>query len=445
MALSSANSKAVHLTNAAVTAYHFPFKIFDSTQLSVSLVNPNDAVETKLELSRDYQVAGVAEEDGGSVTLTSAGRALAASGKHLVILRNMPFLQEIEFRPHEILYAHVLQKRFDMDAMERQQLKEMMGRAMIAPADQTKPIEYADLLSLRNDAVAAAQEAGEEATLAAQNAVAETAELLASYSASSQESSRIASQAALTAESAKENALNSAELAQNWAEQAEGLDTTARAWAIGSLQECPEGSAQYWAVQASQSVPDASTVVKGKVALATLEAAEAGLDTTSVITPATLAGVLDIIRAALLPRGVITLWSGATTNIPSGWALCNGANGTPDLRNRFVIGAGSTYAVGAKAGATTHTHTVSGSTNNHTLTTAQMPSHNHSMDAQIPSSPDQHGTGNYIVNTVQTAPTTLYTNNAGSNHGHAHTISSATAGSASNLPPYYALCYIMKL
>ncbi len=149
--------------------------------------------------------------------------------------------------------------------------------------------------------------------------------------------------------------------------------------------------------------------------------------------------------SVLFPRGIITLWSGATNAVPSGWALCNGANGTPDLRNRFVIGAGSTYAVGAKAGATTHTHTVSGSTNNHTLTTAQMPSHNHSMDAQIPSSPDQHGTGNYIVNTVQTAPTTLYTNNAGSNHGHAHTISSATAGSASNLPPYYALCYIMKL
>lgn len=42
-------------------------------------------------------------------------------------------------------------------------------------------------------------------------------------------------------------------------------------------------------------------------------------------------------------KNIICLWSGAVVDIPAGWALCNGSNGTPDLRDRFVIGAGSTY------------------------------------------------------------------------------------------------------
>ena len=48
--------------------------------------------------------------------------------------------------------------------------------------------------------------------------------------------------------------------------------------------------------------------------------------------------------------GMIMLWSGSTSSVPSGWALCNGSNGTPDLRNRFVVGAGCTYAVNATGG-----------------------------------------------------------------------------------------------
>lgn len=48
------------------------------------------------------------------------------------------------------------------------------------------------------------------------------------------------------------------------------------------------------------------------------------------------------------------MFNGSTSNIPSGWAICNGSNGTPDLRNRFIVAAGSTYALGAKGGETTH-------------------------------------------------------------------------------------------
>ena len=55
--------------------------------------------------------------------------------------------------------------------------------------------------------------------------------------------------------------------------------------------------------------------------------------------------------AAAVPTGMIMMWSGASNAIPSGYVLCDGTNSTPDLRDRFVVGAGSSYAVGATGGA----------------------------------------------------------------------------------------------
>lgn len=117
------------------------------------------------------------------------------------------------------------------------------------------------------------------------------------------------------------------------------------------------------------------------------------------------------LTAELLPVGLIMLWSGSTATIPTGWALCNGSNGTPDLRDKFVVGAGSTYAVAATGGATTHTHTF-------TFT---------------------GGFGLGVgVNIIQSTP-----NGQLSSGG---TLSgSGTTAAGNNLPPYYALCYIMKL
>lgn len=48
-------------------------------------------------------------------------------------------------------------------------------------------------------------------------------------------------------------------------------------------------------------------------------------------------------------KGIVCLWSGAIVDIPAGWQLCDGTNGTPDLRDKFIIGAGDTYAVDASA------------------------------------------------------------------------------------------------
>jgi microcystin-dependent protein len=73
-----------------------------------------------------------------------------------------------------------------------------------------------------------------------------------------------------------------------------------------------------------------------------------------------------------VPSGAILAWSGSIANIPAGFVICDGTNSTPDLRDRFIVGAGTTYAVDATGGANTvaltaaeiagHTHTVSGTT-----------------------------------------------------------------------------------
>jgi hypothetical protein len=53
-----------------------------------------------------------------------------------------------------------------------------------------------------------------------------------------------------------------------------------------------------------------------------------------------------------VPAGGIIMWSGSIGSIPSGYYICDGSNGTPDLRDRFVVGAGTSYAVGNTGGFT---------------------------------------------------------------------------------------------
>jgi len=136
--------------------------------------------------------------------------------------------------------------------------------------------------------------------------------------------------------------------------------------------------------------------------------------------------------------GMIMMWSGSIASIPSGWLLCNGSNGTPDLRNRFVVGAGSTYAVGATGGsadAIVVAHT-------HTGTTSTIGNHNHT----IPGNTGTGGSGQQssFVTDGNFNPYTVNTGDAGS-HNHTFTTNSTgSSGTNANLPPYYALAYIMK-
>ena len=142
---------------------------------------------------------------------------------------------------------------------------------------------------------------------------------------------------------------------------------------------------------------------------------------TADMHPATKAYVDS--KAGGVPSGVIVMWSGAANAIPTGWALCDGTNNTPDLRNRFIVGAGSTYAVGAKGGSDTVT-----------LTVEQMPAHTHTYTFQYQSNVIVNAYDTYgdSANAVSATQSTGNTNSTGGGQAH------------ENRPPYYALCFIMK-
>jgi hypothetical protein len=167
--------------------------------------------------------------------------------------------------------------------------------------------------------------------------------------------------------------------------------------------------------------------------------ANAGTNNTQIATTAFATAA----AAAAFPVGGIILWSGSLASIPSGWALCNGSNGTPDLRNRFVVGAGSTYAVAATGGSAdaivvSHTHTI-------TATTNSVGAHTHSTPTNSVTGPGNNGGGRFVNG--DNGGGNVSTTSAGA-HTHTITASASTTGSSgtnANLPPYYALAYIMKL
>jgi hypothetical protein len=144
--------------------------------------------------------------------------------------------------------------------------------------------------------------------------------------------------------------------------------------------------------------------------------------------------------------GMIMLWSGSSATIPSGWLLCDGSNSTPDLRNRFVVGATSTYAVGATGGSAdaitvAHTHTGTTTTASLTGTLGQMG--DRAGIATASGIFSGSGTTSYAGNTQAGSLPATITLDASHNHTFT-TDSTGSSGTNANLPPYYALCYIMK-
>lgn len=138
--------------------------------------------------------------------------------------------------------------------------------------------------------------------------------------------------------------------------------------------------------------------------------------------------------------GMIILWSGTTATIPTGWALCNGTNGTPNLTDRFVVGAGSNYGV-AQTGGSKDAIVVS---HNHSASSGAAGGHSHTYTKQSGSVKVDSG-GMIGANSYAIGSTTGTTSSVGN---HTHSVSVSTKGSSGtnkNLPPYYALAYIMRL
>ena len=155
-----------------------------------------------------------------------------------------------------------------------------------------------------------------------------------------------------------------------------------------------------------------------------------------------------------IPVGGIILWSGAITAVPDGWALCDGSQNTPDLRGRFVMGAGGSgyRGVGATGGAETIT-----------LTVGQLPAHNHVVSGSTSAGgAHTHPFRTYHANFSHAGSATEGSTKwdgdgewtdygavlSAGDHSHTFNVTSASTGSGQaidKLPPFYSLAYIMRI
>lgn len=136
-----------------------------------------------------------------------------------------------------------------------------------------------------------------------------------------------------------------------------------------------------------------------------------------------------------IPVGGIIMWSGAAATVPAGWAICDGQNGTPDLRGRFVLGAGQ------GAGLTLRTPGEAGGEETHKLLTTEMPKHAHSTAFVANGYPDNWGrrdasnvNGHFIMDPHVGPPLASFiSTQEGSDVAH------------NTMPPFYILAYIMRI
>ena len=167
---------------------------------------------------------------------------------------------------------------------------------------------------------------------------------------------------------------------------------------------------------------------------------------TGNVTSSGIVTATTFVGNGITPIGGIILWSGSVGSVPGGWALCNGSNGTPNLQDRFVVAAGSGYSVGATGGSAdsilvTHSHTTD-STINEGDTNAK------SLTGTFRNDPQPAPTGIFSQTNVNHNEDSDQGNNGrliSIDATHRHTTDSqGESGTNKNLPPYYALAYIMR-
>lgn len=152
----------------------------------------------------------------------------------------------------------------------------------------------------------------------------------------------------------------------------------------------------------------------------------------------------------VIPAGVIVMWSGTLASVPTGWHLCDGTGGTPDLRERFVVGWEDAVNPGGVGGAASHDHAYD-----------QVPNHTHPVNVNDPG--HSHLTQRYPTSTGTSSGFTIDTSMSGTptdntlpvkssatgitatSDNPAGGVATATTASSSNLPPFYRLAFIMKL
>lgn len=184
----------------------------------------------------------------------------------------------------------------------------------------------------------------------------------------------------------------------------------------------------------------ATTTNEGRIRIATSAEAKAGVLNTVAMSPLTsvslsaLVGTITMFAGQLDDDGFVI--DARTSASRTDWHVCDGTHGTPDLRNKFIVGVSTDYDLHASGGnkKVTPTITVSGTA----ITIEQMPEHRHQVyqdcgvsgEGNVSSADEYHGHGG------------MYTSKVGGGEEHTH---AATSSEIDNRPPYYALYYIMKI
>ncbi len=137
----------------------------------------------------------------------------------------------------------------------------------------------------------------------------------------------------------------------------------------------------------------------------------------------------------VIPSGLIIAWNGSSFSVPSGWLICDGTNGTPDLRSRFIVGAGqgtglTNYIVGEEGG-----------NENITLSINQIPNHTH----QLPLDNACFENGGCDARTTINFSGSANPGASSPPPNAPYNITNAGGGQPhENRPPYYSLFFIMK-
>ncbi len=431
MTLESTLSKKTYYGNGLTRFFPIPFSVVEKDH--IFLIKKTNTENIMINDNYDVDLENMQVE-------YPLGGTNLASGEQLIIYRKLPLNQIVDLENSGAFHPKVLEKDgFDRLVMQIQQVAEEVDRSFkVEITDDRNPAELVtDLFNAQIEANNSANIATQEAQRAKdfvdsgiinleQNRLDAIASITAQENSSVQNvqtqeqtsldllaeqveiatnQASLATQKAINAEQSAQTSLQSIDLAQSWA--------------IDSYTDRPEGSAKYWAGRAKDTV-QAPPFFNGMII--NFRGSFGGFD----------------------GKRVLRKDGSADEN----WVLCDGTNGTPNLVNRFIRG-GNGANQNTTGGSNTHNH--SGSVASHVLTAAQMPNHKHisgfnsahswqSVNGLATVAQANAVTGGGPNGYKDTA--SPFTSTAGSNHGHSHGL---TINSASNLPSYYTLAYVMYI
>ncbi|MBB5143243.1 hypothetical protein [Desulfovibrio intestinalis] len=457
-------SRAVYEGNDAATRFPFSFKVWDASQLVVTLTSPAGVTTGASGWTADIGASG------GEIVYLHDAAPLPAGWK-LAITRDMPFTQEVNLVSASRFDPQVIEDALDQAAAERQQTMEMMRRAVILPAtsDKTPQDVVQDVYASRDASVASAihsKNAAEESATQANKSEAEAHRAASEADRAGAEANRSKSEAN-RAESAAEVAADKAheamasELARAASEADRARAEADRAQNMSNIGPATVDKLGFVKIGEGIAAEDNGTISVTPVDFASSEkpgTVKPGLGLTIAD-----GGALNVSYWDAFPPCVpVPVW-GVTfggsdgrraimpgeTQAREDWIKCDGGTDgisgvVPNLTGRVLLGTDTANPAGALAGTSKHTHTITGNVDATTISTAQMPSHGHYYTYPPHYGQENQASGGSagrLFNSLVGGTTGAQ----GDSGGHIHSMSNALASNTSNMMPYFAMDFVIKV